>query len=268
MRCQICKRRDAGVEKICNYCELAIFQIAEILNSYRGGEQFPQWITEAVREFDFLYKRDPRTRAFFNIAIEIVELAILDNKTSFYWDELLEPLYTTIPESDIIRVLEKAWVIKTKGEMLQVGEITRRLRGYRLLDYPFNSEEMKSAIREMHGVIATAITYALITDVKLTRKYIPRGALSIFSLLSAHILAHLNEDKIPEKIPLYTQSEGLRIIRPRQQRHAKYYMCGFHDGSTRILQDVDGDGNLILKPSMTTYVERIRDRYRIRIRGR
>lgn len=253
---------------MCNCCELAIFQIAEILNSYRSGEQFPQWISEAVREFDFLYKRDPRTRAFFNIAIEIMEMAILDNKTSFYWSELLEPLYTTVPPSDIIRILEKAWVIEKSGEMFQAGDITRRLRGYRLLDYPFNSEEMQFAIQEMHGVLATAITYALITDVKITRKYIPRGALSIFSLLSAHILRNIEEEKIPDKIPPYTQNEGLRIIRQRQQRHAKYYMCGFHDGSTRILQDVDKDGNIILKPSMLAYVERMRDRYRMRIRGR
>jgi len=233
-----------------------------------SGEQFPQWITDAVREFDFLYRRDPRTRAFFNVALEIMEMAILDNRTSFYWNNLLEPRYTTIPGSDIIRILEKAWIIKRSGEKLQVGDITRKLRGYRLLDYPLNSEEMKSAIQEIHGALATAITYALITDVKITKKYIPRGALSIFSLLSAHILRHKNDDNIPDKIPLYTQREGFRIVRPRQQRHAKYYMCGFHDGSTRILRDIDKDESILLKPSMITYLERIRDRYRMRIRGR
>jgi len=240
----------------------------EIINSYRSGEQLPKWIMEATKEFDFLYRRDPRTRTFFNVAIEIAEMAILDNKTEFYWNELLEPEYTKISESNIIRILEKAWIIKRSGEKFQIGDLIRRLRRYRLLDYPLNSEEVKKTIQEMHGVLAIAITHALITDPKITQKYIPRGALGIFSLLSAHILEHINDNNIPDKISVYTQDEGFRIMGKRQERHTKYYMCGFHDGTTRILQDVDENGNILLKPAMTNYIERIRERYRTRVRGR
>jgi len=46
---------------------------------------------------------------------------------------------------------------------------------------------------------------------RFLRKYVPCGALGIFSLLSAHIPKRINNNKISEKIPPYIQHEGFKI---------------------------------------------------------
>jgi len=269
MRCRLCGREEAPPGYIfCDLCAFALFQLYEIIQFYEGEEEPPEWLKDALREFDFIYNRSPRTRAFFNVAKEIIDMALIEGRIEFYWSELLEPSYTVIDPEDLQRVLERSGLIDRVGEKFRVGPLVRKLRLYRSLGFSLSSDEMDNLRREIYGLISVVITYALITDEKMTRKYLPRSALAIFRALSAHAQRYWRHPQIPEKVFNRDWRLGFKIIGRRQARHMMYDMLGLFDGRTRILMDIDENGDIVLKPSVKIYLERVRERYRERFRER
>ncbi len=244
---------------------LSLQQLDEILSSYVQTGVIPEWIREAMPEFDFVYKRDFKTNAFFNTAIELKDIALFEQKEHIDVDDLIELQFTRIPDNTILHVMEKAYLLERDGARYKFGKLINQLVSIRMAGYPLNSPELLQVHREILGVLAIAITKALIEDFKA---YIPRGALALFKILSAHMREHENEEEISRIINRECQNTGFNIIPRRQARHMKYYMNGFYDGSTRILTDVDDEGSIICKPSITIYLNRMRERLRERQRDR
>jgi hypothetical protein len=87
-------------------------------------------------------------------------------------------------------------------------------------------------------------------------------------MLSAHMLEYMDNEEIGETINKRSQQTGFGIVPTRQSNHIRYYMIGFHDGSTRILDDINDHGDMICKPSITIYLNRMRERLRERERAR
>lgn len=259
-RCNICGNRwDRG--HFCRACQMTLFQINEILENYLNGN-VPEWMSDAIREFDFIYQRDLKKRAYFNVAVEIVDSMVIEKLSTVRIDDIDELNHTNIAQEKIISVLERAKIAERHNSELYIGELTKQLKDLRFSGHMLNTREIQKAILEIHGVLAVALTKAMLEmDV-----YKPRGAISILNMLSMQILVSKNEDGIDSKVPENIQQACFNNVPTRQEKHMKWHMSGFYDGRTRLIDDVDENWNLILKPQIVRYLTRMRDRVRERKR--
>jgi hypothetical protein len=216
-------------------------------------------------EFDFMYNRDMQTRAFFNVAVELKDIALFNEKQYITPEDLDELRFTTIPTRTILHVMEKAYLLEREGSKYRFGRLMQKLISIRMAGYRLNSPELQKVHRETLGMLCVAITKALIDDF---RRYIPRGALLVFNMLSHHILSFSPEEEISNKMSKSSQRAGFKLVPSRQSKHLTYYMSGFHNGTTRIIEDVDNEGVITCKPNVTVYLNRIRERLRERDRER
>lgn len=262
-KCNICRRNSTS--PICNICMLSLQQLDEILVTYIEQSTIPEWIRDVMPEFDFMYNRDMGTRAFFNLAVELKDVALFEGKEYINIKDLTELRFTAVPTNTILHVMEKAYLIEKKQSRYKIGKLIHKLVSIRMAGYSLNSSELLKVHREILGVLCIAITKALIGEFKT---YVPRGALAIFNMLSHHILEHLPNEEISNKINNQSQYVGYRIVPSRQRKHLTYYMAGFHDGSTRILDDLNDESEIICKPCITVYLNRMRERLRERDRER
>lgn len=240
-------------------------QLDEILVMYIEHSVIPEWLRDVMPEFDFMYNRDMQTRAFFNVAVELKDIALFDEKEYINVEDLIELRFTTIPTGTILHVMKKAYLLEIEKSKYKFGRLVQKLISIRMAGYKLNSSELQKIHRETRGVLCVAITKALIEEF---RTYIPRGALLVFNMLSHHIQRFSPNEEISNKISKQSQSIGFKLVPSRQSKHLTYYMSGLHNGTTRIIEDVDNEGVITCKPCVAVYLNRIRERLRERDRER
>jgi hypothetical protein len=100
------------------------------------------------------------------------------------------------------------------------------------------------------------------------QEQIPRQVLSLFTLLSNQILLS-GDDEIEPIISSYSFDGTVNIfLQGRQCQKMKRQLAGLADGHTKIIDDIDDEGELHLKDSTITYLTEMRMRWRERERDR
>lgn len=243
----------------CSVCRTSIFQVKEFLSSYLESETQPEWLANAIREFSWILLEHPQTAAFFNVAEEVLHIFILDHQDKLHVEELKEVNFTNLPRDLVVEVLRKGHIVEVEGDYLVPGRLAKNLINTKWAGYAFSDQDFENKIIEFRGVLTMAITWSLLQD----EKYIPRRVMGILAVFSKLILCE--ED--PKVIDDITFQSAMSRLTSRQQRRIRSYMTGFRDGKTKIIDDVDVNGALILKPVMVEYIVRTRERIRERERG-
>lgn len=259
--CQICGAKRLGSETICRRCELSLFQVTDILQTYIREKQPPDWLVSAVGELAWIFSEYPRTKAYLNTAMEITWTFILDGLIEINVDDVSEVNFTMLSRDRIINLLEEAMIIKKHKEKLLPGPLVEKLRNVRWEGYQLNTPEIKEKLLEIQGILSIALTRALVRE----KSFLPRRALAIFHMLSENMIQ--SGEQIKPVIPEFVFRAASAGLTARQKRHIQYIMSGFLDGHTKIISDVV-DGELSLKDVMVEYCKNMRERWRRRERER
>jgi hypothetical protein len=246
-----------------------MFQLITSLEEFIKTSTPPKWLTDALQEMGWIYMQYPATAGYFNTANEVVETFVIDEVASISVEDLEEVNFTTHPTERILSMLEKAWIVEKHGFHLSPGRLTRRILNIRLSGYEMGSPEIKEKIKEIHGILTLALTRAIFEESKegrlfFQRGFLPRKIIAVLDLLSEHMLT--SGDEIGLEIP-DSQVESAFVNLPSRQRNkTQRAMSGFLDGETKVLADVDENGNITLKESMIPYLTEMRERWRSRER--
>ncbi len=266
VKCRLCQRQKQNNGNIyCEKCNISLFQIKSILDEYIFNSNPPLWMTEGLGElFSWIYSGNPSGSGFFNTANEIVEIFAIDRVDKIPRSDLSEINYTNLPEERILKILKDALIITYDPKFLYPGPLSQKLIDVRWEGYEMDTPEIKQKLKEIHGIIAIAITNGLLIG-EHSRK--PQYALAVFQLLS-HIMTvnGINGD-IDPIISEYDLDVTLNKLAPRQRAKIRRAMLGFFDGDTKIITDKDIEGQMPLNPITIIYAQNMRERYRERERS-
>lgn len=260
-RCEICKV-NLSEGNLCERCSLNLFQITEILDTYIHENPHPIWLLNGIRELSWIFLSYPRTMAYFNTAMEVTEMFIIDREGKISVDEIMEVNYTNLPRNKVLSLLEEAYIIERTGNDVLPGMLVRKLQQVRWEGYQMDTPQIENKLLELHGILTVALTKSLIRS----REYLPRRALAILSLLSYNIIS--SGEGIETVIDDYMVDLAFAGLTTRQQNRIMRIMAGFFDGKTKIISDITDDGKKELKPQVVEYLTQIRERYRERGRDR
>ncbi len=249
---------------ICEKCQLSIFQILDIVETYVYDDVPPNWIMSIVREFAWIYQKNPRTMGYFNTVLEVVEEFLFESRPKISTTELRELAASQIPDNKILKLLTEAMVIDVNDGYVYPGNLVKKLQQIRWEGYKLSSRQLESKFLELHGIITIAITRSMI----INKEQVPRQVLALFSLLSNQIL--LSGDAMIDPIVSDYSYEGnvTMFLQGRQGVKMKRHLAGFADGQTKLIDDIDDDGELHLKDSTVVYLNEMRTRWRERERER
>jgi hypothetical protein len=264
MRCELCKRNSPlRTTKLCDACDLSIFQINTILSLYLESESPPQWLTNGLIEIaSWAYIGNPHGSGYFNTANECVEIFAIDRHETIPISDLEEINYTNLPANKVLQILKNALIIDYNTENILPGPISKKLIQIRWDGYEMNSPEVKSKIKEIQGIIAVAVTKSL-----LQNAHKPQKALGLFKLMAKIILDSNISGNISPYISDYDLDIALNKIPSRQQNKIVRQIVGLGDGETKIITDKDIEGKMPLKEDVKVYLENMRERYRERERS-
>jgi len=233
VKCRLCQRQKQNNGNIyCEKCNISLFQIKSILDEYIFNSNPPLWMTEGLGElFSWIYSGNPSGSGFFNTANEIVEIFAIDRVDKIPRSDLSEINYTNLPEERILKILKDALIITYDPKFLYPGPLSQKLIDVRWEGYEMDTPEIKQKLKEIHGIIAIAITNGLLIG-EHSRK--PQYALAVFQLLS-HIMTvnGINGD-IDPIISEYDLDVTLNKLAPRQRAKIRRAMLGFFDGDTKL----------------------------------
>ena len=88
-KCKLCGRR--AYSEYCKLCEYNLLQIDEIIKLYTEGTP-PEYMDNAIAEFDRIYFSNLRLRVFYNTACEAVQYTVLYPNSPI---QLGEPNFST-----------------------------------------------------------------------------------------------------------------------------------------------------------------------------
>lgn len=259
--CQICGNFTEGSATLCQRCELSLFQVTEILETYIKENPPPDWLVEAIGELSWIFREYPRTKAYLNTAMEVIWIFILDEVDEVDADEIIEVNYTVLARDRIISLLEEALIVRRKDGKILPGSLVEKIRDIRWGGYELNTPEMKKRFLEIQGILAVSLIRALIRE----RTFIPRRAIAVLHVLSANMMR--SGEQINPVIPEEVYEIACVGLTSRQKKHIEWIMCGFLDGQTKIINDVTDKG-LSLKDTMIMYSQKMRERWRTRERER
>ena len=264
MICELCKRNSfLRPTKLCDLCDLTIFQIDNILSLYLAKESPPIWLTDGLIEIaSWIYTGNPQGSGYFNTANELFEVFAIKREEIIPIKELREFNYTNIPEKTILNALKDARIIDYNTEVITPGLLTKKLIQLRWEGYELDSHEVSQKLKEAQGIIAMAITRSSLGSHKK-----PQKALGIMRLMSKIILDNFTAEKIESTISDYDIEIAFNKMPIRQQKKILRQIYGLSDGDTKIIKDTDIEGNMPLKASVLLYLENMRERYRERDRS-
>lgn len=270
-KCGLCKLNLDIVDKyadsdsnICVKCQLSVYQVLDILEMYITGDVPPKWIMNMVKEFAWIYQKNPRTMGYFNTVLEVVEEFLFEEVPRLSIDEIRELAASAVPDNKILKLLTEAMVIKVEDGYVYPGILVEKLQKIRWEGYTLSSRQLENKFLELHGIITIAITRSMIKN----QEQVPRQVLSLFTLLSNQILLS-GDDEIEPIISSYSFDGTVNIfLQGRQCQKMKRQLAGFADGRTKIIEDIDDEGELHLKDSTITYLTEMRMRWRERERDR
>jgi hypothetical protein len=250
-RCKLCGNKSFG--EYCKLCEYTLLQIDEIIKLYLEGIP-PEYLDNAVVEFDRIYFSNLRIRAFYNTACEAIRFVIVNPNSPLI---LMEPNFSNIPEPKILTILEESKIITKKEEQIYAGPLLEKLIRLRLTKYGISSPEFAKQLRIMYAVLTLVVTKTLLTH----EEYVPQIVIGVFRVISAHIARNFDSAMIPKEIPRSTWETGLRGMNPREEVHLEWDLLGLTaDTNPRIFDDYDTEREqFISKPCMLNYYEYVRN---------
>ncbi len=260
-KCLYCKRLAGGDSELCKLHEFALFQISETLSEFIQQENPPEWLLDGIRELSWIFFGHPRTAAYINVSMEIADRFAIERLPHISINDIKEVNYTRLSPRRIISLLEDALIIRVENNIVYPGPLSLRLREVRDLGYPLNSPEQKARALEYHGILAISVLRSML----LEGEYIPRGALSVLTLLS---LQALTSEEIQREISDVTWDSAFRDVPNRQENKMKRIMAGLLDGVTKMIHNINEDGKPELKTEVVSYLVNMRERYRERERTR
>lgn len=250
--------------KICEKCQLSLFQVLDILETYVNSDAPPKWIVQVVKEFSWIYQKNPRTMGYFNTVLEVVEEFIFESHARLPSEEIIELNVSALPNNKILKLLSDAMVIEVKGDFVYPGLLVKKLQQIRWEGYDLTSTQLESRFLELHGIVTIAITRAMI----LNQEQIPRQVLALFSVLSNQIIVS-GDEEIESIVPQYSFDNNLNIfLQGRQVTKMKRHLSGLADGNSKFIKDIDDNGSVYLKDSTVVYLTEMRERWRDRERER
>jgi len=255
MKCELCKRNSPfKTTKLCDNCDLSIYQIDTILALYLENQSPPQWLIDGLIEIaSWAYVGNPHGSGYFNTANEIVEIFAIERQKTIAISELEEINYTNLPSNMVLQILKNALIIDYDMENIIPGPISKKLIQIRWEGYEMNSPEVKLKIKEIQGIIAVAITKSLIHN-----SHKPQKALGLFKLMSKIILDSDSSGIISPDISDYDLEIALNKLPSRQQNKIVRQIVGLSDGETKIITDKDIEGKMPLKENVKIYLENMR----------
>jgi len=261
VKCTYCNNEASEESELCDYHEFALFQIAEVLTDFMQNEDPPEWLLAGTRELAWIFYGHPRTAAYINAAIELADRFAIERILQLSIDDVKEVNYTRLSPRRIIALLEEALIIKREAEIIYPGPLVKRLMTVRDLGYPLNSPEQKAKALEYQGILAISLLRSML----LEGSYVPRGALSIITLLSIHALS---TSTIGHEISDLTWDVAFRNIHGRQENKMKRIMVGLLDGVTKLIHNINDEGKPEFKDAVVEYLINMRERFRERERAR
>lgn len=264
MKCELCKRNSPlRTTKLCDLCDLTIFQMDNILSLYLSNETPPKWVTDGLIEIaSWIYTGNPQGSGYFNTANELFEVFAIEREESIPIKELCEVNYTNLPENTILKILKGALIIDYNTELITPGPLAKKMIQLRWEGYELNSQEILQKVKESQGIIAIAITKS-----SLYNSHKPQKALGILKLMSKIILDNYSVEKIEPTLSDYDMEIAFNKMPIRQQKKLLRQIYGFSDGETKIITDKDVEGNMPLKGTVLLYLVNMRERYRERERS-
>ena len=245
---------------ICEKCQLSIFQILDILETYVHEDVPPKWVMSIVKEFAWIYQKNPRTMGYFNTVLEVVEEFLFASAPRLSIVEIKELAASAVPDNKILKLLTESMVIEVDDDYVYPGVLVKKLQQIRWEGYKLSSRQLENKFLELHGIITIAITRSMIVN----KEQIPRQVLAIFSLLSNQII-NSGDDDIDPLISGYSYEATVNMfLQGRGCDKMRRHLAGFADGRTKIIDDVDEEGELHLKEDTVTYLTEMRTRWRDR----
>ncbi len=69
---------------------------------------------EHVKEFAWIYQKNPRTMGYFNTVLEVVEEFLFEEVPRLSIDEIRELAALAVPDNKILKLLTEAWSSKLR----------------------------------------------------------------------------------------------------------------------------------------------------------
>jgi hypothetical protein len=248
---------------------------------YRLGN-VEDWAKEFVRELDFTFGRDNRAIRYFEVANEIILLSI-GRSTSRIPIGDLRALRDRPGEDiqELMEVLALAGIARLMGEEVVLDDLGLKLAQLLPTGVALISEEFRSPAEEVRGAICLALAMTLMDSAiggNGSRR--PRTYLLWMKRLSRHCARFLPIpdpiDKIVWDVEFFERgrkaTQYVVGISPRQREREFADVAGLGGAPSKMIERIEvkpgGKFDIHLKDSVVVYLERLRERYRERERGR
>ena len=295
MPCPLCL--DDHYDNICELCKLVLFQTQEILNAYSSGEVPPEELRFFLPEISFTFERDPRTRRFFTVAYEIVGKAITIRNQEMFVKRKRSPIDMEAVTSDymlpinevralrnlswkkvkeIDEILTKARIARLEGQTIYIEEMAQKLVSYIPSGGDLTGEAYQQIVKEMKGALCVILADTLIhkwldgdTESGRPRKYVV-----YMKCLSRFWEKYWEEEVIPQDVSIrrFFKPRDLQVSSEQAEKTFAEDVLGLGTGQSNIIQSFreksDGKIVLSLKEPVVRFIERMRERWRERERGR
>jgi hypothetical protein len=248
---------------------------------YRLGS-VEDWAEDFVRELDFTFSRDNRANRYFEVANEIMLLCVGRSMSRIPIDDLRALQDRSREEvREIMEILELAGIGRLMGDEVILEDLGLKLVQLLPTGVALISEEFRRPAEEVRGAICIALAAMLMDSAILgngSRR--PRTYLLWMKRLSRHCARFLPIpdpiDKCVWGVEFFERGRRAKQyvvgISPRQREREFADVVGLGGAPSRMIERIDvkpgGKFDIYLKDSVVAYLERLRERYRERERGR
>ena len=279
MACKLCGQGCPG--DLCEECDLLYLGTNTIYGMYRSGS-VEDWAKEFVRELDFTFRRDNRAIRYFEVANEIMLLSIGRSTSRIPISDLRALRDQPRQEiQELMEVLALAAIARLMDDEVILDDLGLRLSQLLPTGVPLISEEFRGPAEEVRGAICVALAMTLIDSAiggNGSRR--PRTYLLWMKRLSRHCARFLPItdpiDKCLWGVEFFERGRraGQYVvgISPRQREREFADVVGLGGAPSKMIERIEvkpgGKFDIYLKDSVVVYLERLRERYRERERGR
>lgn len=257
-------------------CALAQFMIVEPIDILSSGDVDKEvWLSEFVPEVNFVFIEDWRTRRVFKLAEDIITRSAFYTGGDFPVADL--EIEITPKTRDMFRVLSLARLAYLDGDTVRLGPLGVQVCQLLPTGEPWDSPTVRIALEQIYGWICLAVSHAFLEAWLKGERSIgrPRKILKVFQWLAN--VANDYPDRIPDEIEanqlFYERIDRFGLSERDRKQIAKALLgIGVRGRSPKLFRSHRGTAGELLffrfKPQTLFFLERIRERYRERVRGR
>jgi len=274
MACPLCAEKNG--DELCIECKLLMLATEMLHQACATGQiQNDEVARNFVRELGFTFNRDSRTRRYFVVANELIFRSVRDYPNEpiplVQLQELRER--NQIEVDDIMAVLQESHIARRVGSDVFLEDIGMQLAQMLPTGIDTDSEIFKAPAEEMRGAICIVLGRRLIEGYLDDGRYQrPRNYLLNMKRVCRHTVGFLRPE-IDREIPVHTGDNeffrGYAVIRNERQRiKILWDMLDNHLLIAAVSKDPGGGFTITWKESVPPFLERLRERWRERERGR